>query len=592
VNAADARRADGHVIVCGLRGVGLRTVEQLHLSGVPVVVVDDDPDLRLSRIVEAWGVPHIHRSAHLGDGLVEAGLDGALAVICVETSEIATLEIALRVRESRPDVRLVVQLANPSVGRALERVTGPGSVLDVAALAAPSFVEACLGQSSHEVELGGTRFAVVQVRVDTDEEFHPTFRSHFGQLAPVAVVPADGGEMACCPGRDHPVVAGDRVAVIGTPEELDRSGIDVARVTASTAPSVPLFLNARRRVAALLETNAKGLVFVVTGLAVLAVVSTLVIHHNYAGPGGRHLGLLSSAYFTVETVSTVGFGDYSFAAQYPWMQVFAIVLIVTGVSLVSTGFALFTNILVSRRIEQTLGRRRLPGMAGHVVVVGLGSVGIRVVEGLLAEGRRVVVIERDADNRYLARARALGVPVVVADATQRQTHAAVNLAEASAVAVITSADLTNIETGLAVRESLGGRWGEVPVVLRVFDRNLARMMERNFGFHHVRSTSALAAPWFVGAALGLDVLETFYVDQQPFLVGRLSIAPGGGLQGLAMQDLSTRTRVVALQRAGSGELEHPPRRGTRFSGGDRAYLLGPYDELLRVLRRDQSVGRH
>ena len=30
---------DGHVIVCGLRGVGLRTVEQLHQSGVAVVVV-------------------------------------------------------------------------------------------------------------------------------------------------------------------------------------------------------------------------------------------------------------------------------------------------------------------------------------------------------------------------------------------------------------------------------------------------------------------------------------------------------------------------------------------------------------------------
>jgi Trk K+ transport system NAD-binding subunit len=178
--------------------------------------------------------------------------------------------------------------------------------------------------------------------------------------------------------------------------------------------------------------------------------------------------------------------------------------------------------------------------------------------------------------------------VVIADATQRQTHAAVNLADASAVAILTSADLTNIETGLAVRESLGDRWDVVPVVLRVFDRDLARMMERNFGFRHVRSTSALAAPWFVGAALGLDVLETFFVDQQPFLVGRLTIAPGGGLQGLAMQDLSARTRVVALARAGTGgTLEHPPRRGTRFEGGDRAYLLGPYDELLDVLRRDQ-----
>jgi Trk K+ transport system NAD-binding subunit len=257
---------------------------------------------------------------------------------------------------------------------------------------------------------------------------------------------------------------------------------------------------------------------------------------------------------------------------------------------VTTSFALFTNLLVSRRIEQSLGRQRVPGMADHVVVIGLGSVGIRVVEGLLAEGRQVVVIERDDTNRYLDRARALGVPVVIADATQHQTHTAVNLADASAVAILTSADLTNIETGLAVRESLGDRWEQVPVVIRVFDRDLARMMERNFGFGHVRSTSALAAPWFVGAALGLDVLETFYVDQQPFLVGRLSIAPGGGLQGLAMQDLSARTRVIALRRADAGGvLEHPPRRGTRFQGGDEAYLLGPYEELLEVLRRDQMV---
>ena len=37
-----------HVIACGLGGVGLRTVEHLHQSGVPVVVLDDDPDLRLA----------------------------------------------------------------------------------------------------------------------------------------------------------------------------------------------------------------------------------------------------------------------------------------------------------------------------------------------------------------------------------------------------------------------------------------------------------------------------------------------------------------------------------------------------------------
>ena len=54
--------------------------------------------------------------------------------------------------------------------------------------------------------------------------------------------------------------------------------------------------------------------------------------------------------------------------------------------------------------------------------------------------------------------------MVIADATQLQTHRMVNIADAKAVAVLTSADLTNIETGLSVRESLGARWDDVPVV--------------------------------------------------------------------------------------------------------------------------------
>ena len=580
----------GHVIVCGLKGVGLRTVEQLHLSKVGVVVVDDDPDQRLAQVVRGWGVPHIHQSAGIGGGLIEAGLDGARAVVCAASDEIQTLEIALRVHELRPDVRLVVQMANPSVATALEGATGKGSVLDVATLSAPSFVEACLGRTRHHVNLGGQDFSVVQTTVTETGPPPSTLRRHFGTLAPVAVVPGDGGELEVCPGRDHPVVAGDRVAVLGTTEDLKRLTLETTQVDRPTVPTVHPVARLRRRVASLLSTsNSRSLALVLVGLLVLFVGSTVVVRFTYRQPGsGHHIGLLTSAYFMVETVATVGYGDYSFAQQGPWLKVFAIVLIMAGITLVSTVFALFTNILVSRRIEQSLGRRQVPGMSGHVIVVGLGAVGISVVEGLLAEGRRVVVVERDQDNRYLARARALRVPVVVADATQRQTHKMVNLDQAYAVAVLTSADLTNIETGLAIRDSLGDRWEEVPVVLRIFDRNLARMMERNFGFRYVRSTSALAAPWFAGAALGLDVVETFYVDRQPFLVGAVSITRGGGLEGLAMQDLSARTRVIAISRAATGgQLEHPPRRGTRFAGGDRAYLLGPYEELLSVLRRDQ-----
>ena len=118
-------------------------------------------------------------------------------------------------------------------------------------------------------------------------------------------------------------------------------------------------------------------------------------------------------------------------------------------------------------------------------------------------------------------------------------------------------------------------------MLRIFDPQLAHSVKETFGFRNVRSTAALAAPWFVGAALGLDVLSTFYAGDEPLLVARLTVTPGGGLHGLRMHELAARTRVLALRRAADRSvLEHPPRRTTRFQPADEAYLIGPYDELL------------
>ena len=286
----------------------------------------------------------------------------------------------------------------------------------------------------------------------------------------------------------------------------------------------------------------------------------------------------------------MGFGDFSFSGQSQWLEAFGVLLILLGAAVVTTLFTLITNMLVSRRIEQSLGCGRVTGMAGHTVLIGLGAVGMRVLEGLLARGQEVVVVEREESNRYLNQARGLGVRVVIGDATLPTTLELVNLSSASAVAILTSDDLTNIETGLAVRDRLGARWFDVPIVLRVFDRALGHRVQKSFEFHHVWSTSAIAAPWFIGAALGLDVLATFYVDHEPFLLARLTVAPDGGLAGLAMRELSARMRVVAIRRAGKTDrLEHPPRRDTRFAPGDQAYLAGPNEELLEVLRHEQRT---
>jgi hypothetical protein len=80
-------------------------------------------------------------------------------------------------------------------------------------------------------------------------------------------------------------------------------------------------------------------------------------------------------------------------------------------------------------------------------------------------------VDKNEGNRRLGQLRALRVPVIIADATLPQTLEAASLASS------------------------------------------------------VRSTAALAAPWFVGAALGLDALSTFYAADEPLLVARSRSVP-------------------------------------------------------------------
>jgi Trk K+ transport system NAD-binding subunit len=588
--ATDAcRHFNGHVIVCGLQPVGIQAVQQLALAGARVVVIDDDGvSPRLRRTLDGWRVPVIARGASLSDSLFAAGVAGAEAVICIESSDLRTLETVLLVRDLRDDVRLVAHLDNPAVAHAVQEISGAAAVVDVASLFAPSVVEACVGRRAHEIAIGEVRFTTLEVQADRDG----TLRELYGSLVPLGVATDAHGAPIVCPGRDLAVTRGDRVTLLGSAEDLAVAGLTPPPPTSEASRAGTRLLRLARRAGAQLRSDSdRALRWALgTGVALL-IVSTLVLHFTYHLAGsGRHLSVISAAYFTVETVATVGFGDFTFSGQATWLEIYGIVLMVAGTTLVTAILALLTNALVTRRIAQSLGQAAIPGMRDHVVMVGLGSVGMKVLDGLLARGREVVVVEREEDNRYLNQVRARGVPLVIGDATLGQTLESVNLARASSVAIVTSDDMANIETGLAVRDRLGARWAEVPVVLRVFDSELGHRLERNFGFRHVWSTAAIAAPWFVGAALGMEVRFSFYVGSHPFLIARLPVAAGGGLEGLAMSDLSAEIRVIAIGRGEGGPLVHPPRRDTRLAAGDDAWLAGPYEELLRVLRRERRGG--
>ncbi|MGZ4515570.1 MAG: NAD-binding protein, partial [Mycobacterium sp.] len=494
----------GHIIVSGDDALATTIVEELNNAGV-----------------------HIVKLRAAGE-LDTAGVARARAVICVGDDDATNLEIALLARKANPRVRVVARLGNDVLRTAMAADKRPGAILDVADLAAPSVVEACLAHTVHPFEAAGIEFVVS----GSEAPRNATLREIYGGLAPVAVIHGENcatpGEVVSCPGRDLSVHAGDWTAMIGTADELAARGIKVPRPTVTRARLTRL----RRAVdgaRALRDDVNPMFARALLAAACLLVGSTVVLRFCYQ-PHPK-MTWLDALYFSTETIATVGYGDFSFLQQPTWLRLFSIMLMFAGVTTTALLVAFIADLLLSRRFAHSVGRRRARHLRNHVIVVGLGSFGSRVVADLRSAGYDVAVVERDENNRYLSTAAELDVPVIFGDATLRQTLEGARVDHARAVAVLTQDDMVNIETGIVLREMLGPRVmphvirPDVPLVLRVYDRVLGAAVAQRFGFENVRSTVELAAPWFIGAAMGLQVLGTFSVGQRSFMVGGMHVAP-------------------------------------------------------------------
>jgi Trk K+ transport system NAD-binding subunit len=559
-----------HIIVSGDDALATTIIDELKRAGARVVKLD---------------------SAKLDVGvareLIRAEVARAIAVVCAGDDDATNLEIALLARRANPNLRVVARLTNDVLRAAVADDNGPGGIFNVAELAAPSVVEACLAHTTHPFEAAGIEFVASGSEAPRDG----TLREIYGDLAPVAIIRGENsptpGEVVACPTRDQRVHAGDWTVTIGTVDETAGRGIKVQQPTGTRArrPRLRRVLDAVRVV---LNDFNPAFYPALAAAGILLITSMAVLHYNYQRP---RMSWIDALYFTVETITTTGYGDFSFGHQVIWLRLFAAMLMFGGATTIALLVAFIADVLLSQRFVLSAARPRARHLRNHIIVVGLSELGIRVVSDLVATGHDVAVIERNEENRFLSVARELDVPVIFGDATLLQTLESARVDRARAVAVVTRDDIVNIETGIVLAEMLGprvlpeiNRRAEVPLVLRVYDRALGFAVAQRFGFDNVRSSVELAAPWFIGAASGLEVLGTFSVGQSSFMVGAMRVAPGSELDGLQMSELSTEIRVIAFTRQDE-PVQLRPRRDDRLGADDTVYLVGPYRELLGTLRR-------
>jgi Trk K+ transport system NAD-binding subunit len=237
---------------------------------------------------------------------------------------------------------------------------------------------------------------------------------------------------------------------------------------------------------------------------------------------------------------------------------------------------------VNARLALSSGKVGRP-RTDHVVLVGLGSVGTRVLRQLTDLGMDVVAIDRNADARGAKVAQQLGVPVIVADAAIEETLRAAGVDACQALVVVSTDDPTNLQAALnarAVRPDLR-------VVLRLFDDDFARRVQNAFNINISRSVSRLAAPAFAASMLDRDVLATIPVDRHALLVASVRILPGAPLDGapLSRVDRAESVRVIGMSAADSEWVDWSPDPRRVLAAGDRVLVVARRAGLRALLEQ-------
>ncbi|MFF8700158.1 NAD-binding protein [Streptomyces albidoflavus] len=538
--------------------------------------------------------------------------DEAFAVARVHTAEALALvydddetniHAALRARRLNPRLRLVIRLYNRKLGQHLEElleqaahlagledVDAGVTVMSDADTAAPALAAAAVAGSSKVVEADGILLRAA--------ERDPSLPRRPGDPPPVtlALLSATVSDPAGSEGSDSD---GDTPTLL--PDDTDVAYSQSSRATVvlervgTSVPQLPrrrLRRRLRGRGAPLgslfsrqLRWSVAGLVAAVCVLAVVAIVTT-----DERPLHAMHMTLLDLLAINEPAVED---------GEVLTRKILQLLASVVGMLLLPFLLAAVLEALGTFRTATHL-RRPPRGLSGHVVLLGLGKVGSRVLSRLHEMEVPVVCVEEDPEARGIALARRLRVPTVIGDVTEEGVLEAAKVHRARALLALTSVDSTNLEAVLYAR----GVKQDLRVVMRLFDDAFATAVYRTLRAAHPqartrsRSVSTLSAPAFAVAMMGRQILGAVPVERRVLVFAALDVAGHPEFEDRTVEEAFRpgSWRVVALDAARPDERRdhlgavpgerRPPTLAWDIHPG---YVLRAQDRVVLVATR-QGLG--
>ncbi len=208
----------------------------------------------------------------------------------------------------------------------------------------------------------------------------------------------------------------------------------------------------------------------------------------------------------------------------------------------------------------------VPPWRDHVIICGLGNLGVRIYTQLDQMGIPLVVVDATPDLQWQDRVRAGGDRLIVGDARLPEVLERAGIATARALITTFDDDLVNLETVLDAAR----RRPDLRMVMRFFNIDLAPSIGAALPNVTVLSLSALASPAFVVAATDPYAHNAMIMDDGVITIDEVPVPHSGTLERLIVG-----TGVALATRHGDEAARLFPPMSESVAPGDWVTIIGP-----------------
>lgn len=312
------------------------------------------------------------------------------------------------------------------------------------------------------------------------------------------------------------------------------------------------------------------------------------------GTLGFHLiegwSLGESLYMTVQTVTTVGYGDKPPRSAHG--RAFATIFMIIGVGTVAYALSSTVQTIVQSEIIATLGARRrhreMSKLQNHFIICGVGRVGRRIVREMQRAGVPFVAIESDASK--VADLLEGSAHVITGDATLEETLRAAGVERAAGLAACLPDDADNVYVVLTARDlrrdlHIVARAVEEQAEPKLIKAGANRVVAPTIIGSH-RMAQALIKP-----ALA-DFMDSITAENLDLGFEQLEVDPASHYVGRKLHETNIRSEldvVIITIRRHSGEMVFNPSGDATIEAGDALIAIGRADSLTELKRQARGA---